>query len=182
MIPQWLRNEISDGLSGLMALRLRNAPGEDTVDMTADIWEQAMVRHLGRYAEESLDATRIREGFRRIFSVVREWPAPREVIEQMPKRPPLPSLPPPSPGASVDQEYRECKPLLDKIVERCSMPPVETEAERRRKLRAQIQEGKQAVPHGAHYGIMADPEATSDARTLLPPDGQEYLHEGVDEV
>lgn len=92
MIPQWVTDEVADGLAGLLALRLRNAPGEDLVEKTADIWEQAISQ---RVSCEQLDRLRIREGFRRIFPAVREWPAPFELLDKMPDRPKQERLPPP---------------------------------------------------------------------------------------
>ncbi len=89
-MADWLRVEIMNGLMGLLALRLENAPAADTITKTADIWEKA----LGpRVSVEQLDAPRIAAGFQRIFSLVRKWPAPIQVIELMPPRPRLKELP-----------------------------------------------------------------------------------------
>ena len=85
----WLRETILDGLTGLLVLRLRNAPASDTIKKTADIWEQAIGPKV---SNEELDAPRIAAGFKRIFPLVREWPAPIQVIELMPLRPRLPAL------------------------------------------------------------------------------------------
>lgn len=124
MIPQWLVNEVADGLSALVALRLENAPGEDVLDKTADIWELAFMRELGRYAVEDLDAVRIRDGFGRCFPQVRRWPAPREVIELMPRRPAVLALAaPPHDPSSVQEEYRVCKPILEELIGKFSLPP-----------------------------------------------------------
>jgi hypothetical protein len=91
-VDDWVRAEVANGLQALLSLRLRNAPAEDMIELTADIWAQAFA---ARASVESLDAPRIREGFRRIFPRVREWPAPAEVLEKMPDRPPQPALPAP---------------------------------------------------------------------------------------
>jgi len=81
---EWLRSEIAAGLQALLSLRLRNAPAEDMVTLTADIWVQAFGL---RVSDMALDAPRVREGFRRIFPLVREWPAPIQVLELMSARP-----------------------------------------------------------------------------------------------
>jgi hypothetical protein len=88
-VADWVRAAISHGLQGLLALRLENAPAADTIAKTADIWEQAIGP---RVSIEQLDAPRIASGFKRIFSLVRKWPAPIQVIELMPPRPRPPQL------------------------------------------------------------------------------------------
>lgn len=108
-MADWVRVEISAGLQGLLALRLENAPAADTIAKTADIWEQAIGP---RVSVEQLDAPRIAEGFRRIFSRVRKWPAPIQVIEQMPHRKPLPAL-----SYTISAEQRaENKKQLQQLV------------------------------------------------------------------
>jgi len=88
----WVREVVGDGLSALLALRLKNTPAEDMIELTADIWVQAFRQ---RAFIEEVDAPRIREAFRRIFPRIREWPAPLDVIELMPPRPERLKLPQP---------------------------------------------------------------------------------------
>ncbi len=86
---QGVRREVANGLQALLSLRLRNTPAEDMIELTADIWVAAMGQ---RVSVEQLDAPRIAAGFQRLFPTVREWPAPIQVIELMPRRPPQPAL------------------------------------------------------------------------------------------
>lgn len=88
----WISDAVMDGLSALVALRLKGAPGEDSIEFTADIWVRAFRQHV--FIRE-LDEPRIRAAFDRIFGRIREWPAPLDVIERMPPRPPQKALPPP---------------------------------------------------------------------------------------
>lgn len=99
----WIKCEVGNGLQGLIALRLRNAPAEDMIELTADIWVESFAQ---RVSIEGLDAPRIREGFRRIFPRIREWPAPIDVIELMPNRPVRQALPEPE-VKDLDPRVRE---------------------------------------------------------------------------
>lgn len=103
---QWIREEVGNGLQALLSLRLKNTPAEDMIELTADIWVQAFSETLGSWAVEELDAHRIREGFRKAFPKIREWPAPIDIIEQMPKRSEPRQLPGPEPDEEAKQRIR----------------------------------------------------------------------------
>jgi hypothetical protein len=113
----WLRNEVVEGLQALLALRLNGAPAADMVVLTANIWEQAFEQKLGRNAIEEVDAPRIRAGFRFLFPRLREWPAPADVIESMPSRPPRKALPEPVPTKAQHQEsVKRVKTMVDELL------------------------------------------------------------------
>ena len=95
----WVRVEVANGLQALLSLRLKNTPAEDMIELTADIWVAAIGQ---RVSIEQLDSHRIREGFQRLFPKIREWPAPIQVIELMPRRQPLPEI-----THTVSSEERE---------------------------------------------------------------------------
>lgn len=103
-MADWIRAEIANGLQALLSLRLKNTPAEDMIELTADIWVQAFLHRLGTSTIECIDGPRIREGFRRIFGQIREWPAPIDVIERMPARPEREQLPPPQ---VTPEQHRE---------------------------------------------------------------------------
>lgn len=88
----WINDAVMDGLSALVALRLKGTPGEDMIELTADIWVRAFRQ---RVFIQEVDEKRVRVAFDKIFSRVREWPAPLDVIELMPPRPPQLALPAP---------------------------------------------------------------------------------------
>jgi hypothetical protein len=92
LMNDWIRKEVGDGLEALLALRLKNTPAEDMIELTADIWERAFRQ---RVHTKAIDVPRIREAFNRIFPKIREWPAPLDVIELMPPRPEQKKLPAP---------------------------------------------------------------------------------------
>jgi hypothetical protein len=85
----WVRREVGDGVAALIVLRLKNPPAEDTIELTLDVWLAAIGQKV---SVEALDAPRIREGFRRLFAKTKEWPAPFQVIELMPRRKPVPAI------------------------------------------------------------------------------------------
>jgi hypothetical protein len=86
----WINDAVMDGLSALIALRLKNTPAEEMIDLTADIWLRAFRQ---RAFIREVDEPRIRAAFDMIFPRIREWPAPLDVIELMPPRPPQLALP-----------------------------------------------------------------------------------------
>ncbi len=97
----WVRRAVGDGLEALIALRLKNAPAEDTMEFIADIWLRAFRQ---RAFIQELDEPRIRAAFDRIFGRIREWPAPLDVIELMPSRPERVKLPPPKASAGEHEK------------------------------------------------------------------------------
>lgn len=103
-IPEWIRAEVSDGLSILVSLRLKNTPAEDMIEITAGGWFIAFSHRLGSLASAQIDAPRIREAFRKTFPQVREWPAPVDVIERLPQRPAVAALPAPQVS---EEQHRE---------------------------------------------------------------------------
>jgi len=103
-MQDWLKREVVEGIQALLALRLNGAPAADTVVLTANIWERAFERHLGRHAIEEVDAPRIREGFLAEFPKLSDWPAPVDIIRAMPPRRPRPALPQPE---STPEQHKE---------------------------------------------------------------------------
>lgn len=95
MAEKWLEREIARGLQGLLALRLLGSPAEDSIELTLDVWLAALEGASVGWAEH-LDADRVRQGFRTLFRICDRWPAPRQLLDNLPARPqPPPALPPP---------------------------------------------------------------------------------------
>lgn len=107
---EWIRREIANGLQALLSLRLDNTPAEDMIELTADIWVQAFAQ---RCRSESVDAPRIRAGFRETFPRIRKWPVPADVLERMPPRPDPPQLPPPEPNEEGRQRIQT---MIDELI------------------------------------------------------------------
>jgi hypothetical protein len=103
-MSDWMKREVVEGLQALLALRLTGSPAADMVVLTANIWEQAFLRRLGKSAIEEVDAPRIREAFLVNFPKLKEWPAPADIIESMPPRPKRQALPE---GDTTPERHRE---------------------------------------------------------------------------
>ena len=97
----WLRIEISAGLQALVAQSLKFQPGADMIAMNADVWHVSLKKVS---TIEPVDAPRIRAGFERLFGRVEEWPAPKQLLDLMPARPPRQSLPMPEPTEADRQK------------------------------------------------------------------------------
>lgn len=79
-----MHNELLDGLSMLLCLRLDNAPAEDMVEGTAAVWGIALSK--GRAWDEARDRWRFREGFGLLIaSGLSRWPQPSKLIEVLPE-------------------------------------------------------------------------------------------------
>ncbi|MDD2319155.1 MAG: hypothetical protein PHO83_03795 [Geobacteraceae bacterium] len=109
----WLRWEIGTGLSALVAQSLKFQPGADMITMNADVWYLTLKKVC---TIEQVDTPRIRAGFERLFGQVTEWPAPKQLIDVMPARPPRRSLPEPELTEADRQRGREViQQLKDKM-------------------------------------------------------------------
>jgi len=82
MDDAWLKREIAAGVSGLIALRLDGAPAADSAIKTAEIWLIAMTK--GRGWDEARDVVRIRKAFETLFATCERWPAPAQLLRELP--------------------------------------------------------------------------------------------------
>lgn len=94
----WILEEVSNGITRLYAMRLKNHPSADTIQRVIEEWTKSMRRFLGQPIYK-LDVPRIREGFDRLVDKCEYWPAPKTLYDQMPGRPvrktlPLPDIDP----------------------------------------------------------------------------------------
>lgn len=104
--PQWFYRSISDGLKALWVLRLPFTPSEELIDKTEDIWVQSIwSANIGW--DQGLDAIRIHKAFLRLTREAKEWPAPRQLLERLPDRPPRPRLPKPPMSEAKRKANRE---------------------------------------------------------------------------
>jgi len=84
MATDWITREISSGLQKLVLLNLDHAPALDVLTRgTLPAWVEAITHN--RRLEEQRDAPRIRAGFSTLLGRGGEWPAPRDLLDAMPK-------------------------------------------------------------------------------------------------
>lgn len=108
----WLRLEIAAGLQALVAQNLKFSPAGDMITMNADVWHLALKKGC---IIEHIDAPRIRSGFERLFPQIKEWPAPAQLLELMPRRLPQQSLPMPEP---TEEDRRKGLEALSQLKEK----------------------------------------------------------------
>lgn len=109
----WLRWEIGIGLSALVAQSLKMQPGADMITKNADIWFVTLKKVC---TVEEVDGPRIRAGFERLFGRIGEWPAPKQLLELMPARPPRQALrEPPISEEEHQRGLEKIRQLKDKM-------------------------------------------------------------------
>ncbi|MDW7643431.1 MAG: hypothetical protein SCI25_00150 [Desulfuromonadales bacterium] len=113
-MSSWLRREVKDGLQALVALGLEGQPAAEVLPRTADIWLRAMQKANIGMSIETVDAPRVRAGFENLFPLLRRWPSPAQLIEQVPDRPKRQSLPP-APRSEGEEAEAKAKAALTDI-------------------------------------------------------------------
>lgn len=88
---KWLWAVIAEGMQGLLALRLKNAPPEDTIKVVLNVWLIAIQDYTDW--TESIDTERIQKAFVYLYGTRTTWPSPYDFLTAMPKRPAPKALP-----------------------------------------------------------------------------------------
>lgn len=100
----WLKKTVAQGLGKLVVLRLSNQPPEEMIAATAEIWVQALLtQKLDGGWQESEDKWRIEQGFMQLCAECERFPAPKMLLERLPKRK-IPELPTPAPRPLTREE------------------------------------------------------------------------------
>jgi hypothetical protein len=99
-----IREAIKQGLMALVLLRLDGQPPGDTIKGTLAIWEEALRPYL--WGNPASEAQRIARGFKALLPIVKKWPPPALLIENMPPRPAKRYLSPPPPTEQERQQGR----------------------------------------------------------------------------
>ena len=84
--PAWFGRAITDGIAKLVLLNLDGHPPAEMVELTRDIWVEAIWGARRDWGED-VDASRLEGGFRKLTSTCTKWPAPRALLDAMPARP-----------------------------------------------------------------------------------------------
>ena len=81
-MPDEIKDVILQGLTNLMALRLRGAPGSDTVSATATAWIMALSAKPVAW-DADLDAGRMKAAFVTLMGSTETWPTPLAFYERL---------------------------------------------------------------------------------------------------
>lgn len=112
---QWFRNEVTDGVLGLLSLRLPSAPWEDEAEYTTQTWIEVLW-HAPIGWDAELDAHRLRQAFTRLAGQINRWPAPRQLLELLPERPQQARLPkPPMSKAKREENRARLKTMMTEL-------------------------------------------------------------------
>lgn len=119
-IPFWFRNAVGNGLQRLITLRLPRTPALEGDIMLAlsKAWVEALWNAPVGW-DESLDADRLERGFVRLSAHALEWPAPRQLLDCLPRRKQPMSLPsPPKDPRVVSQGRRKARTVVDDLMKK----------------------------------------------------------------
>lgn len=79
----WLATELMTGFQKLLCLGLARTPASDLIEGTILAWHEAIT--AGRAWDQERDTPRIRDAFITLARTRREWPAPADFLEAMPR-------------------------------------------------------------------------------------------------
>lgn len=85
-MPDWVYNQMIEGLQKLLVLRLAGAPPADAVEAVAAVWEEALAPRVWAWLPER-DQGRLPAAFRHLILAAERWPSPKMLAEHIPPRP-----------------------------------------------------------------------------------------------
>ncbi len=80
----WLRLEIGGAFQQLVALSLPGTPAVEMLPVAAEMWWLSLSE---MDLSEEVDRPRIRKGFNLLYTSIRQWPQPVDLIDKLPTRP-----------------------------------------------------------------------------------------------
>lgn len=107
----FINEEVVEGLQKLYTLRLPSAPAAEDIALTAQVWIETLRSYPVAWCDQ--DRGRIKQAFSILISDVDRWPTPRQLIQRLPQRRPLPALAQPK---LSDEEIRHNKDKLGEIL------------------------------------------------------------------
>jgi hypothetical protein len=118
-IPEpWFLAAIQRGLSRLLTLSLDRTPAAELLGETANTWADALWPNRNWFVD--VDVERIAEAFRRISGAHRQWPAPADLIANLPSRHTGAALALPARG-ETDADRERCMRSLSEILAKLDM-------------------------------------------------------------
>lgn len=110
-----VRDAILDGLSALHLLRLPNAPAHARMEEVTGVWLSVLEAHCRHWTPER-DKGRMEAAFMRMCAEAERWPTPRQIIDRIPPRKPLPQLPKPKRTAGQNQRLMDITRQLTAVL------------------------------------------------------------------
>lgn len=123
-----VRDAILDGLSALHLLRLPNAPAHARMEEVTGVWLAILEAHCRHWTPER-DKGRMEAAFMRMCAEAERWPTPKQVIERIPPRKPLPELPIAKRKPRKDPRFAELLKMLTESKDMTKIPPSKLERE-----------------------------------------------------
>lgn len=130
-MPDWVRNQVLDGLSKLLVLRLQGAPPADTVQAVAEVWCEALTPHTWAFVAE-YDTQRLPTAFKLLIQQADKWVQPAQLIKLIPPRPEpqvaglltVKAEPPtPEQRAHAERNLAQIRQHLAKMLDKGSLKP-----------------------------------------------------------
>jgi len=119
--PDWLRDEVINGLQALLVLRLPNAPSHETTASLGSIWIAVILSRPIAWDQQQ-DTLRVRRAFAELMATATRWPSPAEFLRSMSPRAQQLKLAPPV-SRSISHKNRE---ILDALLTRLKSKTVGT--------------------------------------------------------
>jgi len=101
--PDWFRRTVADGLKVLVALSLPGEPALDLMPATKRLWIHLLWSSHRVWRED--DAARLLEAFTILATRIDRWPAPRQLLDAIPRRKQPPALPAKRADPAVARQY-----------------------------------------------------------------------------
>lgn len=101
--PEWFRRAVADGLKVLVALSLPGEPALDLMPATKRLWIHLLWNSNRAWQAE--DAARLLEAFTLLATRIDRWPAPRQLLDAVPRRKAPPALSGPRADRETAREY-----------------------------------------------------------------------------
>lgn len=130
-MPDWVFNQMIDGLQKMLVLRLQGAPPADTINALAVVWEEALTPYTWAF-EQEIDGVRLPTAFKLLIAQAERWQQPAQLIKLIPPRPERPvagllemKTPPPTPEqrARAAEYKRQMLANLDRFARQNSLKP-----------------------------------------------------------
>lgn len=118
--PAWFHNRILTGVQRLQTLSLVGTPAADIITLTAATWVDVLWPL--KAWEQERDERRLGTAFAKLSGVIDRWPAPKQLLIELPKiREPL-ALPEPTARPTAEQLAR-LQRLSRKLARRLTTDP-----------------------------------------------------------